>query len=123
MSTALVIEDNMDNQMVSTILLESAGHSVLVADTGKDGYRMAVEQRPDFILLDIQLPDMGGTEVLRLLRADEATQEIPVIAVTSYAMAGDRERLLAAGCNGYLEKPIDSDRFISQIENILGVEK
>ncbi|MET0085445.1 MAG: response regulator [Sedimenticola sp.] len=120
MSTALVIEDNEDNQIVISMLLESAGYSVITADTGESGYRIAVEQQPDFILLDIQLPDIDGTEVLRKLRLDSSTRDIPVIAVTSYAMAGDRERLLSAGCNGYMEKPIDPDKAIRQIESILG---
>ncbi len=81
---------------------------------------MALKQRPDFIILDIQLPDIDGMEVLRRIRASEIGDSIPVIAVTSFAMAGDRERLLAAGCDDYIEKPIDPQRVISQIRRIIG---
>ncbi len=81
---------------------------------------MALRQRPDFIILDIQLPDIDGMEVLRRIRASEIGDSIPVIAVTSFAMAGDRERLLAAGCDEYIEKPIDPQRVISQIRRIIG---
>jgi two-component system cell cycle response regulator DivK len=86
---------------------------------GEAGYQKTVVEQPDFILLDIQLPDIDGTEVLRLLRDNPDTLEIPVIAVTSYAMSGDRQRLLASGCNGYIEKPIDPLRIISQIQTVL----
>ena len=120
MTTALIIEDNEDNRVSMTILLENSGYKVIEAETGETGCQMAADEQPDFILLDIQLPDIEGTEVLRRLRANDATQEIPVIAVTSYAMAGDRHRLLSAGCNGYIEKPIDPVHIISQIQAILG---
>ena len=120
MATALIIEDNEDNRVSMTIILESGGYTVIKAETGLDGYQKAVEEKPDFILLDIQLPDIDGTEVLQRLRSNEVTRDIPVIASTSYAMSGDRERLLKAGCDGYLEKPIDPSRVLSQIKNILG---
>ena len=122
MTTALVIEDNEDNRLVISLLLEDAGYQVKTAHDGESGYRTAVTLQPDFILLDIQLPDIDGTEVLHRLRKDNATCDIPVIAVTSYAMSGDREHLLAVGCNGYLEKPIDPERIISQIRKITGEE-
>jgi CheY-like chemotaxis protein len=117
--TALIIEDNEDNCVLMTQLLHSAGYQTLVAETGLDGLEMTLAEKPDFILLDIQLPDIEGTEVLQRLREREEGRNIPVIAVTSYAMAGDRERLLAAGCNGYIEKPIDPMRIIAQIKDIL----
>ncbi|MCB7129039.1 MAG: response regulator, partial [Candidatus Brocadiales bacterium] len=79
-----------------------------------------LEARPDFILLDIQLPDMDGLEVLQKIRSSEIDGGIPVIAVTSYAMSGDSERMMAAGCNSYIEKPIDPDKFVDQIREILG---
>ncbi|MCI5209571.1 MAG: response regulator [Candidatus Electrothrix sp. ATG2] len=120
MTTALVIEDNEDNRLVISLLLEDAGYQVRTADDGESGYQTAVALQPDFILLDIQLPDIDGTEVLRRLKKDSVTCGIPVIAVTSYAMSGDRERLLAAGCNGYLEKPIDPELIIAQIRKITG---
>lgn len=120
MKTALVIEDNADNMVLITRLLEKAGYRTLQAMTGTDGYRMALEKRPDFIILDIQLPDMNGTEVLRSIRHSEIGTGMVIIAMTSYAMAGDREKLLAAGCDGYIEKPIDPARVISQIESSIG---
>ncbi len=121
MKTALVIEDNEDNLVLITKLLSNAGYEVIAAETGQQGYERAVKEKPDFILLDIQLPDMAGTAVLRMIRAQKSLNDIVVIAVTSYAMAGDRERLLAAGCNGYIEKPIDPVLIIPQIERILGI--
>ena len=119
MSTALIIEDNEDNQVLITILLENSGYQVIKADTGEGGCRLAIEQEPDFILLDIQLPDCDGTEVLQRLRSTTATRNITIIAVTSHAMVGDDAALIAAGCDGYIEKPIDPERIIQQIQMIL----
>lgn len=119
MKRALVIEDNNDNMALITKLLNKAGYETLEAMTGLSGFQMAQDERPDFIILDIQLPDIDGTEVLARIRADEQIQAIPVIAMTSYAMAGDREKLLAAGCNGYIEKPINPMKVIEQLELIL----
>ncbi len=120
MKTALVIEDNENNMVLITRLLEKSGYSTLRAVTGGQGIGMAIERKPDFVILDIQLPDIDGMEVLRRLRATEKTDSIPVIAVTSFAMAGDRERLLSAGCDEYIEKPIDPQRFVSQIRRVIG---
>ena len=86
------------------------------------GIELPIRERPDFILLDIQLPDMDGLEVLKELRKSEIDGEIPIIAITSYAMSGDRERLIEAGCNGYIEKPIDPVTIINQIREITGEE-
>jgi CheY-like chemotaxis protein len=101
-------------------LLHKAGYQTLEAVNGNEGFEMALKERPDFILLDIQLPDILGTEVLKLIRESEIGPSIPVIAVTSFAMSGDREKLLAAGCDGYLEKPIDPIHIIQQIKEIIG---
>ncbi|HOP40683.1 MAG TPA: response regulator [Geobacteraceae bacterium] len=120
MKTALIIEDNEDNMRLITLLLEKSAYLTLQAFTGMQGYEMALRNKPDFIILDIQLPDMEGTEVLRKIRASEIENRIPVIAMTSYAMSGDRERLLAAGCDGYIEKPIDPERVITQIRGVIG---
>ena len=120
MKTALVIEDNADNMELMTLILEQNGYNVIKAETGQQGFDLALEARPDFILLDIQLPDMDGLEVLRKIRSSEIDGDIPVIAVTSYAMVGDREKMMAAGCNGYIEKPIDPEKIIGQIREILG---
>ncbi len=120
MKVGLIIEDNENNMVLMTRLLEKAGYGTLWAPTGMKGLEMALQQKPDFIILDIQLPDIDGLEVLRKIRTSEIGGTIPVIAVTSFAMAGDRERLMAAGCNGYIEKPIDPQRVIAQINEIIG---
>jgi CheY-like chemotaxis protein len=117
---ALVIEDNENNMELITFILEAHGYATLRAESGLRGVEMAEAQRPDFILLDIQLPDIMGTEVLRRLRSSACCADTPIIAVTSYAMAGDREKLLAAGCDGYIEKPIDPQRIITQIRKVIG---
>ncbi len=120
MKTALIIEDNPDNMVLITRFLEKFGYRTLQAVTGMEGFEMALQKRPDFIILDIQLPDIEGTEVLRKIRSSEIGNSIPVIAMTSYAMSGDREKLLSAGCDGYIEKPIDPERVISQIRQLTG---
>jgi two-component system, cell cycle response regulator DivK len=103
-----------------TRLLEKSGYRTLRAATGSQGVEVALREKPDFIILDIQLPDVEGTEVLRRIRSSETGKTIPVIAMTSFAMAGDRERLLKAGCNEYIEKPIDPQRVIAQIRRAIG---
>lgn len=121
MSTALVIEDNVDNMELITFILEAHGYRTLRATTGQEGIDLALAGAPDFVLLDIQLPDMDGADALRVIRDHPAGNRLPIIAVTSYAMSGDRERLLAAGCNGYIEKPIDPLLVINQIQGILAI--
>lgn len=111
----LVIEDNDQNMYLTEFLLSQHGHAVLKASNGPDGITVAQEKKPDAILLDIQLPGMDGYAIAGVLKKDERTRDIPVIAVTSYAMRGDREKVLAAGCEGYIEKPINPDTFMSQI--------
>ena len=120
---ALIIEDNEDNMELMTFILETHGFEAVRASNGQDGFTLAQTCNPDFVLLDIQLPDIPGTEVLRMLRASPASARLPVIAVTSYAMAGDRKNLLQAGCDGYIEKPIDPLRIINQINEIVGGTK
>jgi two-component system, cell cycle response regulator DivK len=120
MKTVLVIEDDDNNMELISFILESNGYQVLKAETGQKGFELAVEKLPTFIILDIQLPDMSGLEVVKKIRASKADGSIPVIAMTSLAMSGDREKLLAAGCNGYIEKPIDSEKIIKQIQIVLG---
>ncbi len=117
--TILVIEDNEDNMALITQLLESAGYTVEKAVTGMEGFEKTLELRPDIILLDIQLPDIEGTEVLQKIRSHKEIENIAIVAVTSYAMTGDREKLLAAGCTGYIEKPIDPFRILEELELIL----
>ncbi len=117
--TVLLIEDNEQNRYLATFLLEHSGYNVIPAPDGSSGIALAMSHRPDLILLDIQLPGMDGHAVARSLRADSTFDRTPVIAVTSYAMVGDREKCLAAGCDGYIEKPINPDTFIAEIETHL----
>ena len=112
----LMIEDNEQNRYLVKFLLEKNGHEVEIATDGPMGLQMAAAGSYACVLLDIQLPTMDGYEVARHLRQLEPLNGIPVIAVTSYAMTGDREKALAAGCDGYIEKPIDPDRFVAQVE-------
>lgn len=119
MTTALVIEDNENNMILICRILNRAGYETLQAITGRQGFEAALEHKPDFIILDIQLPDILGTEVLEMIQRSELADLVPVIAMTSYAMAGDREKLLAAGCAGYIEKPIDPMQVVNQIEQVI----
>lgn len=115
----LYIEDNEQNLYLVTFLLEKHGYEVCAAMDGQEGINIAAKVRPDLILLDIQLPLMDGYAVARQLRANPDLAGIPIVAVTSYAMTGDREKALAAGCNGYIEKPINPDTFMEQVEQHL----
>jgi two-component system cell cycle response regulator DivK len=120
-SKILVIEDNEQNLYLTTFILEKHGHEVIQAQEGSEGIRLAGQTEPDLILLDIQLPEMDGYEVAHRLRSNPALEGVPIVAVTSYAMVGDRERILAAGCTGYIEKPINPDTFVAQVEaHLLG---
>ncbi|MDG4553759.1 MAG: response regulator [Candidatus Competibacter sp.] len=118
-ATILLIEDNEQNRYLVTFLLERFGHRVTMAPDGPSGLALARRQSFDLVLLDIQLPGLDGYAVARALRADPITRDLPIVAVTSYAMAGDREQILAAGCNGYLEKPIDPDTFVADVTGFL----
>ena len=113
--TALLIEDNEQNRYLATFLLEYHGYCVVPAEDGVRGIELAMELKPDVILLDIQLPRMDGYAVASALRLIEELRDIPIIAVTSYAMMGDREKALNAGCTGYIEKPIDPATFAAQV--------
>ncbi len=101
-------------------MLDLRGHEVIRARDGREGIGKAVQIRPDIILLDIQLPMMDGYEVARRLRSNPDLAGTTIIALTSYAMAGDREKALEAGCTGYIEKPIDPDNFLAQIDSYMG---
>lgn len=116
--TILLIEDNEQNSYLTTFLLEKHGYHVVSARDGPMGIQLARETTPDMVLLDIQLPTMDGYAVAQALRRIPALEKIPIVAVTSYAMAGDREKALEAGCSGYIEKPINPDTFVSEIESI-----
>lgn len=112
--TVLVIEDNEQNLYLVNFLLTKAGYEVVAARDGREGIDLAARVMPDLILLDIQLPVMSGYEVAAELKQHPALAGIPIVAVTSYAMAGDRERVLAHGCEGYIEKPINPETFIAE---------
>ena len=115
MANILIIEDNEQNLYLETFILEKHGHGVTAARDGEQGIRLAEETQPALILLDIQLPVMDGYAVATELRRRPTLARTPIIAVTSYAMAGDRERVLAAGCDGYIEKPINPDTFLAEV--------
>jgi CheY-like chemotaxis protein len=118
----LVIEDNQQNLYLIRYLLEDCGYEVFEAMDGKEGIEMAASIGPDLILLDIQLPTMDGYAVARTLRQNNELAKTPIIAVTSYAMPGDREKAMEAGCSGYIEKPIDPDTFPTQVEKAFSVK-
>ncbi len=116
MATILIVEDNAANLKLATFLLESAGHTVLSASNAESGLTVARDEQPDLILMDIQLPGMDGLRATELLKADDATRAIPVVALTALAMKGDEERIRAAGCDGYIAKPIRYQEFLSVVE-------
>jgi two-component system cell cycle response regulator DivK len=115
----LVIEDNEQNLYLVRFILERGNYEVFAAMDGRSGIEMATSLKPDLILLDIQLPVMDGYAVARNLRQNPGLADTPIVAVTSYAMSGDREKVMEAGCNGYIEKPIDPDTFVAKVEQHL----
>lgn len=119
MQTVLVIEDNRDNLNLITYALQRAGYKVLAAGTGEEGVEIAIREKPYFILMDIDLPGIDGFEATRRIRNSSANGDIPIIAITSYAMRGDREKVLGSGCTGYFEKPIDPLTIVDAIQAIL----
>ncbi|MBP7677420.1 MAG: response regulator [Thermoanaerobaculia bacterium] len=115
--TVLVVEDNEQNLYLVRFLLEGAGWTVVAAPDGPRALEEARSGRFELVLLDIQLPGMDGHAVARELRRIPALDGVPIVAVTSYAMLGDRERCLEAGCTGYIEKPINPDTFLEEVES------
>jgi two-component system, cell cycle response regulator DivK len=103
----LIVEDNPDNMTLLTDILETLGHTVISARDGQQGLELTATEQPDLILMDLSLPVMDGWTAVRQIKANPALKDIPIIALTAHAMAGDRERALAAGCDDYLSKPID----------------
>jgi two-component system cell cycle response regulator DivK len=120
MAVVLIIEDNAANMKLASFLVEKAGHTALAAGDAESGLTLARERHPDLILLDIQLPGMDGMEAIRLLKADESTREISVIALTALAMKGDEERIRNAGFDGYVAKPIRYQELLATIDESLG---
>jgi two-component system, cell cycle response regulator DivK len=115
MARVLIVEDNPTNLTLATFLLQSAGHSVLSATDAEAGLTLARSERPNLILMDIQLPGMDGLEATAQLKGDEHTCGIPVIALTALAMKGDEERIRAAGCDGYIAKPMRYQEFLATV--------
>jgi two-component system cell cycle response regulator DivK len=115
MARVLIVEDNPTNMTLAVFLLQSVGHTVLSATDAEAGLTLARDEQPNLILMDIQLPGMDGLEATVLLKRDEATSAIPVIALTALAMKGDEERIRAAGCDGYIAKPMRYKDFLAAI--------
>lgn len=119
MKKVLIVEDNEKNLYLLRFLIEKLGHRVFDAKDGKSGVNRAITEKPDVILMDIQLPVLDGYEATRQIRSEEGFEDVPIIAITSYAMVGDREKTLAAGCTDYIEKPIQPEHFIEKMKKYL----
>lgn len=118
MARILIVEDSPTNMMLTVAVLENVGHVLFLAERAGAGIEIARREPLDLILMDIQLPDMDGIEATRILKNNPKTQNIPIIALTALAMKGDRERILNAGCDGYIEKPIRYKEFLAEVEAI-----
>ena len=116
----LVVEDNEKNMKLFRDVLEASGYRLLEATTGEQAMELAVEQQPNLVLMDIQLPDIDGVDALGRLRADARTASIPVVALTAQAMHGDRERFLDAGFDAYISKPVDVLEFVKTVKEHCG---
>ena len=123
MARILVVEDNPSNMKLAVFLLERAGHEVLQAIDAEVGIRLAGEHLPELILMDVQLPGMDGLAATVLLKSEEATRHIKIVALTALAMSGDREKIEAAGCDGYIAKPIRYQEFLRVVEEIVVVPR
>jgi CheY-like chemotaxis protein len=123
MAYILIIEDNQANMQLMVYLLNAFGHKTFEATEGESGLAAAQRELPDLILCDLQMPGMDGYEVARQIRLKPQLKTIPLVAVTAYAMVGDRDRILASGFNGYISKPIDPEKFVQQVEIFLPPER
>jgi two-component system cell cycle response regulator DivK len=117
--TVLVVEDNDLNMKLFHDLLEAHGYQILQTKNGRDALRLAREHHPDLILMDIQLPEISGLEVTKLIKSDDSLRQIPVVAVTAFAMKGDEEKIREGGCEAYIAKPISVAHFIATVERFL----
>ena len=117
--TILIVEDEPRNLKLLHDLLQRFGYEILESPDGEQGVKLAGEKIPDLILMDIMMPKMDGLEATRIIKANEKTKHIPIIALTSYAMKGDREKTIEAGCDGYIAKPIDIKEVLKAIEHFL----
>jgi CheY-like chemotaxis protein len=118
--TVLLVEDNEDNLVVYRTILEHVGYEVIEARDGEEGVDRARSDRPAVILMDISIPKMDGWEATRRLKNDDATAEIPIIALTAHALEEDREKAMSAGCDGYLAKPVEPRRVVDEVEKFIG---
>lgn len=116
----LLVEDNDDNRMIFATILDHFGYDVVQAPNGRDGVDMAEQHRPDLIIMDISLPVMDGLEATRRIRANPNTATIPVLAVTAHARDCDRERVIDAGCNDYLAKPVEPRKLVQRVQGMIG---
>ena len=124
MRKLLYVEDNDDNLYMLTLWFDVAGgYEIVSAPDGTAGIAMATAERPDLILMDLNLPEIDGWEATRRLKADPATRDIPIIALTAHAMAGDREKALATGCDEFETKPIDFDRLLPKVERLIDAKE
>src|SRR5437879_126532 len=119
MARVLVVEDKAENLDLMCYLLKAFGHDTLVAHDGAQGVAMVADERPDLVVMDLQMPDMDGYEAASIIKANPELATIPLVAVTAYAMVGDRDRVMAAGFDGYLTKPIDPRVFVRELERYL----
>jgi CheY-like chemotaxis protein len=119
MKEILVVEDNRQNMQLIEFLLRAFGHEPMIATSGADGIRLARERRPELILMDIQMPEMDGYEVTRKIRSDPAMKGSRVVAVTAFAMEGDKQRIMDSGFDGYISKPIVPETFVDEVEAYL----
>ncbi|MEA4909354.1 MAG: response regulator [Chloroflexi bacterium] len=117
--TVLVVEDNPDNLDLIRYLMETAGYQVYTAEDGRQALEQAQQRRPDFMLLDLTIPEIDGWDLARQLKAGADTAHIFIIALTGHAMPGDRKRALESGCDAYVTKPLDTPNFVHQVETLL----
>jgi two-component system, cell cycle response regulator DivK len=118
--TILIVEDNELNMKLFNDLLQAHGYGTVQTTDGREAIGLAREHHPDLILMDIQLPEISGLEITKMLKADDALKSIPVVAVTAFAMKGDEEKILEGGCEGYIAKPISVPKFLETISTFLG---
>ena len=119
MSTILIVEDNEKNMKLVRDILQHAGHATLEAATGREGLRLAVEQRPDLVLMDIQLPDIDGIDVLREIRRQAALDAVPVLAVSASVMPDEQQKIVSSGFDAFITKPINLKAFQETVERFL----
>ena len=117
--TILLVEDDFMNMKLAQHVLESQGYTVVKATTGQEALKQIQANLPNLILMDVQLPDIDGMTLVRIIRAKDTTRETAILALTAYAMKGDREKILKTGCNDYISKPINVEKFISTVRSYL----